>query len=76
MASKYNWEPIEEMDMEDGTHTCYATQIGEHFIWITQISNNTWDVESKHRKAMEGKFVTLANCKTLTSAKRWVTRYL
>jgi len=73
MSSKYEWFPIEEMDLEDGTHTGYAAKDrnGE-LIWITQISDDTWDVEVK----VADYFVTLVNCKTLTSAKRWVARYL
>ena len=73
MAHKYIWAPIEEMDMDDGTHTGYAAKDknGE-YVWLTQLSDNTWDVEAKHGDY----FVTLANCKTLASAKGWVTRYL
>lgn len=72
--TKYDWHPIEEMDSDDGTHTCYATEIGDFYIYCTQMHDGTWNVESK-RKHYEG-FVTLAICKTLTSAKRWVARYL
>ena len=72
--AKYEWHPIEEMDLDDGTHTCYATEIGDFYIYCTQLADGTWDVESK-RKHCEG-FASLVNCKTLASAKRWVTRNL
>ena len=72
MGHKYSWEPIEEMDLEDGTHTGYAAKDNSgNYVWITQIADDTWDVEIKKGDA----FVTVANCKTLTSAKRWVARY-
>lgn len=70
---KYEWKPIKEMDMEDGTHTCYATEIGSYYVYLTQTANGTWDVEQKKKK--ETYIVTRVNCKTLTSAKRWVSRY-
>lgn len=75
--TKAKWEPIEEMDLEDGTHTCYATTGNDgHFIWLTQISDDTWDVERSLRPEGKGGFVTVVNCKTLTSAKRYAARYL
>lgn len=72
---KTKWEPIDEMDLEDGTHTCYAatTRHGT-FVWLTQISDDTWDVEL-HPDGSEC-FVTIVNCKSLTSAKRYAARYL
>ena len=70
---KYDWKPIEEMDMEDGTHTCYAIETDTYYVYLTQIANGTWDVEQKKKKA--ARITTLANCKTLTSAKRWVAQY-
>lgn len=77
MANKIHWRPIEEMDLEDGTHTGYATtDKNGHFVWLTQISDDTWDVEIVRHPDGLGEFVTLVNCKTLTSAKRWAARYL
>ena len=70
---KYEWKPIDEMDMEDGTHTCYVTETDNYYVYLTQLADDTWDVEQKRKK--ETSFVTLVNCKTLTSAKRWVSRY-
>lgn len=72
MSHKYNWEPIAEMDLEDGTHTGYAAKDRSgNYVWITQIADDTWDVEIKKGDG----FVTVANCKTLISAKRWAARY-
>lgn len=72
--AKYNWEPIEEMDLDDGTHTCYAAESGGFYIYLTQRADETWDIELK-QKGVDG-YSTQANCKTLTSAKRWAARYL
>ena len=70
---KPNWEPIMEMDMDDGTHTCYCWETDGYYCYLTQIANNSWDVElmNKETKMLS----TLVNCKTLTSAKRWFSRY-
>lgn len=74
--AKYNWHPIEEMDLDEGTHTCYATTDHDgRFIWLTQISDDTWDVEIATKAGDSTTFYTMMNCKTLTSAKRWVSQY-
>lgn len=70
------WEPILEMDLDDGTHTCYATTAPDgRFIWLTQMPDNTWDVEMSNRSE-PGTYTTICTCKTLTSAKRYAARYL
>ena len=71
---KYDWHPILEMDLDDGTHTCYSTENKQWRVFTTQISDGTWDVELQRIGTMT--FTTQANCKTLTSARRWVARYL
>ena len=77
MTHKYTWTPVEEMDLDDGTHTCYSSKTAQgKLVTLTQLWNDTWDVE-KWYKTADGSmhFSTLCNCKTLTSAKRWVARY-
>ena len=75
MANKITWTPIEEMDLEDGTHTCYSTKSPEgYFVWLTQIADDTWDVERAYYYG--GSIFTIVNCKTLTSAKRYAARYV
>ena len=71
--TKAKWTPILEMDLDDGTHTCYCWEVDSYFCYLTQLTDDTWDVEllDKETKLMS----TLANCRTLTSAKRWFTRY-
>lgn len=77
MAKKINWQPIAEMDLDDGTHTCYSTTDKQgRFVWLTQISDDTWDVELGRYPGKGYCFTTMCNCKTLTSAKRWAARYL
>ena len=78
MANKITWTPIEEMDLDNGQHTCYATtdRTGRRY-WLTQIADDTWDVEMEDKSTSEsGCYVTIVNCKTLTSAKRYAARYL
>lgn len=71
--TKANWIPVFEMDLDDGTHTCYVWETDSHFCYLTQMADNTWDVELLNR---ETKLMsTIANCKTLVSAKRWFSRY-
>ena len=75
MASKIEWNPVLECDLDDGTHTCYATKSPEgFFIWLSQIADDTWDVERAYYYG--GTIFTVVNCKTLTSAKRYAARYL
>ena len=71
--TKAIWTPILEMDLDDGTHTCFCWEVVSYFCYLTQLADDTWDVEllDKETKLMS----TLANCRTLTSAKRWFTRY-
>ena len=77
MASKIAWNPVPEMDLDDGTHTCFSTvDKSGRFVWLTQISDNTWDVELGQYPGEGDCFTTMCNCKTLTSAKRWAARYL
>lgn len=71
------WKPIEEMDMDDGTHTCYATtDKAGRFVWLTQRADDLWDVELATYPGKGEYFTTMATCKTLTSAKRWARMYL
>ena len=82
MKTKYNWQPIEEMDLDDGTHTCFGADDGSYFLYCTQIADGTWDCETQRKIRVPGLgtitpcgFITHANCKTLSSAKRWFARY-
>ena len=71
--TKPMWKPLAEMDMDDGTHTCYYWETDSHYCYLTQIADDTWDVELMDSATKY--LTTLQNCKTLTSAKRWFTRY-
>jgi len=78
MNTKYNWQPIEESDLDDGTHTCYGCKDASgNLLWLTQLSDGSWDVEAKMKIAggYHEYIHTVVNCKSLTSAKRWVSRY-
>lgn len=71
---KYNWEIVHESDDEKtGEPTCWAAQIDSEqhgkYVWITLNANGLYDVEVKPFDD----FNVLVSCKSLTSAKRWVT---
>lgn len=70
------WNVIHDMDDEDGKPTCWALQINHSkygkFVWITLWNDDSYHVEVDR----DGIFVTLASCKSLRSAKRWVTMNL
>ena len=66
------WEIIHDADSEDGTPTCWVKEInhakyGRH-VWISKTEEG-YNVEVNPYSD----FTTLANCKTLTSAKKWVS---
>lgn len=68
---KTQWNVVHECDMDDGTPTEWALKVAENkFIWIDALFNGTFDVI--HYDAQK----VLKNCKSLSSAKRWVTMNL
>ena len=66
------WYIIHECDTEEGNPTCWSKEINHpkygKYVWIDLTYDNTYDVVAND--------TVLKNCKSLTSAKRWVTRYL
>ena len=66
------WQPIFEADTEDGTHTMWATEINHveqgKFVWIENWGKKGFAVTTSHSKGEP-----LVFCKSLRSAKRWVT---
>ena len=72
---KNEWNVVHEMDDEKGNPTCWAMQINNgfgKFVWITLNHKNYYDVEVDRN----GEFKTLVTCKSMRSAKRWVTMYI
>lgn len=67
------WNVVHDCDMEDGTPTCWAKRIDHpvygQFIWISQHSDDKYAVEAIPASDVK----VLAICKSLPSAKRWVT---
>lgn len=66
------WHIIHECDTENGTPTQWAKEINNpkygQYVWIELTYNNTYDVVAND--------TVLKNCKSLTSAKRWVSSNL
>jgi len=66
--TKEKWEIVHECDLDDGTPTEWAirTKDGRYY-WIDLIGDGTYDVVGFDATSI------LKNCKSLASAKRWVT---
>ena len=62
------WHIIHECDTENGTPTQWGKEINGQYVWIELTYNNTYDVVVND--------TVLKNCKTLVSAKRWVSTNL
>lgn len=72
--TKLNWEVIHECDDENGNPTVWSAEINHSlygkYCWITDMSKH-FSVEVDCDT-----FEELAKCKTLASAKRWVSLHL
>ena len=82
MAKKNEWEIIHDMDDEEtGEPTGWALEINHEkhgrYVWITLNHNGKYNVEVNwYYDTMLDDFKVLAECKSLASAKRWVTMNL
>lgn len=65
-----NWEPVLECDDEEGNHTVWAKEVNSkkygRYIWIEINPDNDFEVVASENRI-------LVKCKSLVSAKRWVT---
>lgn len=62
---------VHDCDMEDGTPTEWVLKVAENkFIWIDALSDGTFNIIGYDVHTV------IQNCKSLTSAKRWVTSNL
>jgi len=70
---KATWRVVEECNV-DGEATCWSSEINHprygRYVWITL--NDGYDVEVENF----GEIRVLVTCKTLASAKHWVSRYI
>ena len=68
---KREWVVVHDCDLEDGTPTEWSLKVTDgKFYWIDETSDGTFDVIDYDAHTV------LTNCKTLASAKRWVTTNL
>lgn len=66
--TKKEWNIVHDCDAEDGTPTEWSLQVAEgKFYWIDEVADGTFDVINHDAHTV------LNNCKTLASAKRWVS---
>lgn len=68
---KIVYEIVNEMNDDQGNPTCWATKINNQFWWITEQYNGYVVEMQKHRG---GNISALMLCKTLKSAKAWLTK--
>ena len=70
---KNKWNIVHDCDSENGEPTSWAKEINHSkygkFVWVTENENGLYDVEVDSRDG----FTTLITCKTVISAKRWVS---
>lgn len=73
---KNAWEIVHDCDGDDGEPTCWSKEINHRkygkYVWISQISDTAYDVEVIPEQELK----VLATCKSLASAKRWVSKNL
>lgn len=77
-SSNSDWYIIDECDDEEGNPTCWCAEINHpkygKYVWINDMGDH-YNVEVIC-DGFTNSFTELVRCKSLTSAKRWVTRYL
>lgn len=82
MAKKKQWEIIHDMDDEEtGEPTGWSLEINHEkhgkYVWITLNEKGKYNVEVDcYYGTMLDDFKVLAECNSLSSAKRWVTMNL
>ena len=70
------WLPVEEMDLDNGEHTCYSRVYGDRQrIWVTQMPDKSWHVEVPCPEDNTDVYV-IAKSKSLHGAKRAALRYI
>lgn len=77
-----NWEIIHEGDTDSGKATCWALEINHpkygKYVWITGLLDHDEETILEYSVDVipDGNTRSLVTCKTLTSAKRWVSTHL
>ena len=81
-SSSSTWEVVYDSDTESGKATCWALEINDEkygkYVWITGVLDD--DEETIVQYNVEvipyNDVITLHECKSLASAKRWVSMWL
>lgn len=79
---KTKWKIVHESDTDNGKPTTWSLEINHEkygkYVWISGLLDH--DEETIVQYNVEvipyGDIITLCECKSLTSAKRWVTMHL
>jgi len=64
-----NYEIVHDCDDDDGTPTCYSAEDAYGRYWWIDVDSTGFTCTTK----LEGALSARQTCKTLTSAKRWIT---
>lgn len=79
MSKNNRWKIIHECDTEEGKPTQWATEINHpkygKYCWINDVGSGLTE-KGFNVEVDYGGFVELVQCKSLASAKRWVTMNL
>lgn len=74
---KLNWQVVHECDEDDGTPTCWSAEINDprygKYVWICDIGSGLAEKGFNIEVQLAGGIKELKQCKSLASAKRWVT---
>lgn len=70
---KHKWQIIHDCDDDNGEPTCWAREVNHpkygRFVWIHEDGGHSYTVEVIPDRDAR----ILATCRSLASAKRWVT---
>ena len=70
------WHIIHECDDDNGEPTCWAKEVNHHkygkYVWISKQGDTEYAVEV----IPDNDTKVLATCRSLASAKRWVTTHV
>lgn len=77
---KLKWEPLWECDDDVGNHTSWSAEINHptygKYVWISIVKNGYNESYYAVEVFTENDYIALVTCKSLTSAKRWVSANL
>lgn len=68
-----SWDIIHEMDMEDGTPTCYTRKFGDQPWWVNKFPD-CWIAETKVKIFEEPEIASIKKFKSAKAGINWVEK--